>query len=508
MVEIMKRFALFVIYISLTALPSAVWSASASEREAMRNKIEEHRQQLDSLSTLLQTERNRYKAEPSERERIASRIVALEQEERKLSQAYNQILTQFAIIESRDKASSSLNDTPTADGNNNKPTAASTTDKVRADLTRNAPFVELLSAADYKTLRETERRERSVAKRIGEYAANYDTMVALQLEHQRTDSEKAADSLTLLVESKRQIGRAIEQQITNEWQQVFDNKIYIYNLLLEKGGHSDILGLGEGIIASAAIEAEKESSAVESEAIALYFHQKRGLLNYESQIAKHLNLAPAKDSLQRAIASMQRSAYHLPKVVIERRSFIDHEPLKIIKPTIYTSKNPIPKTRLYEYGTVYRIRIGIFTNRPNLSALRGITPLSYSTDYHNGKYAYFVGGFRTEEEANDGVKYLKRIGFRDPLVVMWVNGEYVSNIEEWKKNNATGYVIEITGTATLSDAIKTHISLRNDQCNISRIGATFIISPFADKAEADKIASEISAMEPKIKANVSNIKPN
>lgn len=504
----MKRLALLVIYLSIVTISSHALTASTGKRSDMRNKVEECRQHLDSLSTLLQAERNRYKAEPNERERIASRIVALEQEERKLSQTYNQMLTEFALAESLNKTSSAIDSTPTADSGSDKSKITTSTSQARADLTRNAPFVELLSAADYKTLREAERRERSVAKRIGEYAANYDTMVALQLEYQRTDSEKMADSLMTLVEAKRQIGKVIERQIAGEWQQVFDNKIYIYNLLLEKGEYSDVLSQGERIIASAAIEAEKESSVVEAETIALYYHQKRGLLNYESQIAKQLNLASASDSLQRAIVGMPRSAYYLPKVTIERRSFIDHEPLKIIKPTIYTSKNPIPKTRIYDYGTVYRIRIGIFTNRPNLSALRGITPLSYSTDYHNGKYAYFVGGFRTEEEANDGVKYLKRIGFRDPLVVMWVNGEYISNIAEWKKNNTTGYTIEIAGVATLSDAVKTHISLRNDQCNISRVGATFVVGPFSDKAEADKIASEISAMDSDIKTTVSNIESN
>ena len=159
-----------------------------------------------------------------------------------------------------------------------------------------------------------------------------------------------------------------------------------------------------------------------------------------------MGLTTARDSLAKVKKAMAESSYTLPKVHIVRRAFIEHEPLKVIKPTIYTSKNPIPQTKIYEFGTVYRIRIGIFTNRPNLSALKGITPLSYTDKYHGGKYAYYVGGFRSEEEAAEGVVYLKKLGFKAPQIVMWIDGEYISDIEGWKSKNL-GFNIEITGVS-------------------------------------------------------------
>jgi hypothetical protein len=222
-------------------------------------------------------------------------------------------------------------------------------------------------------------------------------------------------------------------------------------------------------------------------------------------VADVLELRSAKDSLVKVQRAMKKENYCLPKVTIVRRSFIEHEPLKVIKPTIYTTKNPIPHTRIYEYGTVYRIRIGIFTNRPNLSALKGITPLSYTDKYHDGKYAYFVGGFRSEEEAMEGVAYLKKLGFKSPQPVMWVDGEYISNIAEWKSKNL-GFNIEITGITTLSDAVKAHISLRNENCRFSRVGAAFIVGSFASKSDAELVASEIVAMDSNIKAEVKSVK--
>ena len=116
-----------------------------------------------------------------------------------------------------------------------------------------------------------------------------------------------------------------------------------------------------------------------------------------------------------------------------------------------------------------------------------------------------MGGFRTEEEALEGVAYLKKLGFKAPQPVMWVDGEYVSNIEEWKKHNI-GFNIEITGVTTLSDAVKAHISIRNDKCQFSRIGAAFIVGTFASQSDAEVVASEIKAMDGNIKAVVKSVR--
>jgi hypothetical protein len=88
---------------------------------------------------------------------------------------------------------------------------------------------------------------------------------------------------------------------------------------------------------------------------------------------------------------------------------------------------------------------------------------------------------------------------------MWVDGEYVSNIEEWKRKNI-GFNIEITGVTTLSDAVKTHISIRNEKCQFSRVGTAFIVGTFASQSDAEVVVSEIMAMDGKIKAVVKSVK--
>lgn len=333
----------------------------------------------------------------------------------------------------------------------------------------------------------------------------YDKMVALQLEYERVDNEIAADSVLTLLDSVRSKTELTEDAIKSKWHDIFDNKVYAYNLMMERDSKLDIISKAEQTLSAALISSEQRAEQCESEALVEYFYRKKALLNYEIQVADVYELSTAKDSLLRVSNTISESSFCLPKVTIVRRAFIDHEPIKVIKPTIYTPKNPIPHTKIYDYGTVYRVRIGIFTKRPNLTALKGITPLSYTDKYHNGKYAYFVGGYRTEEEALEGVAYLKKLGFRDPQLVMWVDGEYISNIAEWKSKNL-GFNLEITGVTTIPDDVKAHISLRNEQARYSRVGSAFIVGSFTSKADADKVASEICALNSKIKVEVKPVK--
>ena len=288
------------------------------------------------------------------------------------------------------------------------------------------------------------------------------------------------------------------------WQSVSDNKTYLYNLLLEQEMQSELLSETERIYSASQAEADGCVGQYESDGLSSYYHQKNGLLKMEMRMATELGMPLALDSLKRVATALRKENYCLPLVSLEKRVFIDYEPLKVILPTIYSSRNPIPQTKIYERGTIYRIRIGIFTNRPNLSALRGITPLSYTTKYHDGKNAYFVGGFSTEKEAREGVAYLKKIGFRDPIVVMWVDGEYISDLTK-PRDADISFNLEISGISSLSESVKQALS-RNGSYNVSRIGGVFVVGAFIGRSSAESIAAEVSRLEPSAKVAVKELK--
>ena len=328
----------------------------------------------------------------------------------------------------------------------------------------------------------------------------------LQLEYERTERESKADSIIVDLERERKLAKSVETKIDEMWQSVLDNKNYIYNLAMEKEGHINVITQAESKLSAAMQQCNEEVGSYESDVLASYYRRKLYMLEYEESVANALHLTAAKDSLQNARAQCVGDNFLLPIVQIKRRAFIEFEPLKVIKPTIYNYKNPIPETKIYDFGTIFRIRIGIFTNRPNLSALRGITPLSYTSAYHNGKYAYYVGGFRSLDEAKEGVAYLRKIGFRDPIPVVWVDGKYYSDIGEWQKQNVSGFNIEISGLQALPPTIKTHISLRDESLQISRIGQMFVIGTFADREAAEKMVGELVALQANLKCEINELK--
>lgn len=498
----MKRFATY-----LFALLFVVFSASAqgTDDSALERNVEKAKRSLDSLNGELARMRSQYAAKPELRANLANQLLAMEGKALELKGVYDRALAAYISNEQRNYTAKSSTPLQQYKGEDTATVAKVPNYPKVANLVYNNHFKHYMSAADLRTLREAQKTEGAIQSKIQEYLRHYDKMVALQLEYERVDTEVAADSVLHLLDSVRGVAGGVEAAIGDAWHTLCDNKIYAYNLLMEQKDRVDVLTSADVELTKALRDAEQSEKGCESAVLSEYFYRKNALLGYECRVAEVLELQVAKDSLVKVQRALKRENYCVPKVKIVRRSFIEHEPLKVIKPTIYTSKNPIPHTRIYEYGTVYRIRIGIFTNRPNLSALKGITPLSYTDKYHGGKYAYFVGGFRSEEEAMEGVAYLKKLGFKAPQPVMWVDGEYISNIAEWKSKNL-GFNIEITGTATLSDAVKAHISLRNENARFSRVGSAFIVGTFASKSDAELVASEIVAMDSNIKAEVKSVK--
>jgi hypothetical protein len=225
---------------------------------------------------------------------------------------------------------------------------------------------------------------------------------------------------------------------------------------MEREGRSEMLDFSARAVDCADREIGENSDKYQSDALVGYFARKKALTEYEMQIASVLSLTPSCDSLKSVMSELKNRDYCLSKLSLQRRSFIDYEDIEVKLPSIYSLNNPVPETKVYDYGTVYRIRIGVFTKRPSISVLRGVKPLSYSTKYNEGQYAYFVGGFRTEQEAQEGVKYLKRLGFKEPIIAVWIDGEYYPTLEDMRRSQSL-YNIEISGVSTLSNAVKAKI---------------------------------------------------
>ena len=496
----MKRTTILALTLAVASMASAQ-SAKELERACFVR---------DSVAEVLAEHRAAYSKNESAREQLAPKILSLEKEVQRLQAEYDRLVAKLSqddiakALAAFEQAKQQAADAPkeqTTVVADNKTTYTPDKARLKRDLVVNDYFAERLSPSDYKTLREAQQREKTVKEQVSKYISEYGDLLALQRSYMEVATKPQADSVAQLFAAKKAQMAERDANIATMWSSLYYNKIYAYDLLMERSGNNALLDLSASVTSRAEREINENSDLYETNALVGYYARKKALAEYELQIASALQLTTSRDSLRLVVAELKNRDYRLSKLSLQRRSFIVYEDIEVKKPTIYTSKNPIPQTKIYDYGTIYRIRIGLFTNRPNVSALRGVTPLSYSDAYNKGLYAYFVGGFRTEQEAKDGVAYLKKIGFRDPIIAVWVDGEYYPTLEDMRRSQSQ-YNVEISGVATLTDEIKSHILAHKSDCTISRIGSSFVVGSFEGKSAAEAVANDLRALDSEIKVEI------
>ena len=464
----------------------------------------------DSVAEVLAEHRTNYAKNESMREKLTPTILSLEKDVVRLQAEYEKIL---AKISQRDAAEALVayqkvqkeqraeqKEQPVVEDNKR---GAYTPDKARVkrDLVANDYFAERLAQSDYKSLRDAQMREVKAKEAVERYFKKYGELLALQRRYMEVPTREEADEQAELFNAKKGEMASLDEEITSLWSSLYFNKIYAYDLLMEREGNTAMLDFSADAAARAEREVNDNTDLYQSNALVGYYARKKALTEYEMQIASTLSLTTSRDSLKLISAELKNRDYRLSKLSLQRRSFINYEDIEVKTPTIYNSKNPVPQTKIYDYGTIYRIRIGLFSKRPNISALRGVMPLSYTTAYNNGMYAYFVGGFRTEQEAKDGVDYLKKLGFKEPIIAVWVDGEYYPTLEDMRRSESQ-YNIEISGAATLTDEIKALILSHKSDCTISRIGSIFVVGTFEGKSAAEAVVAELKAINTELNATI------
>lgn len=486
--------------ISIIALASVAVSQAQTAKELERAGFVR-----DSVAEVLAEHRANYAKNESMRERLAPMILSLEKEVVRMQVEYDRLLSQIsqsdvkksltAYEEAKQQAANTKKEQTVVVEDN----GAYIPDKARMkrDLVKNDYFAERLAAVDYRTLCDAQKSEATVKSMVAKYHTEYAELLALQRLYMEVPTRTEADSVAQLFAAKRGVMVGLDEEITSLWSSLYFNKIYAYDLLMERSGNSAMLDLSAAITARAEREVNENSDLYESEALVNYYVRKRALTEYEMKIASILTLTTSRDSLKVVAAELGNRDYKVSKLSLQRRSFIKYENIEVKVPTIYNSKNPVPQTKIYDYGTVYRIRVGLFSKRPNISALRGVMPLSYTDAYNKGLYAYFVGGFRTEQEAKEGVAYLKKLGFKDPIIAVWVDGEYYPTLEDMRRSESQ-YNVEISGVPTLTDDVKAKILSHKADCTISRIGSTFVVGSFEGKSAAEAVAADLKAMSSEI----------
>lgn len=458
-----------IIYTLLFVLVTGCFSSRAQSSDEVRFRYENQKIRTDSLVTLLGTLR----AEYSKNSSISQRLLQVEKETYKARRDLEQL---SKLLE----AMTTTEDTRQLDA---------------------AIATQMLGDEDKKTIASFSSSEKEIARLVSRYTLSYGELKKLKNAYQIAETETDADSVYNVYQEVYRRKQEIEDKIYSIWQKLYDNKTYTYALVMEKLGMDSALQNMESLLNSSQQKIDEKKGKTDSEYITTYYYQKSTLLSIEKSIAPSVGLP--QDSIALAQTSFSQLNILFDKIILEKRSFIEFEPIKKMALNYYSSKNPLPVTKEYMNGLLYRIQLGVYTTRPNVSVFKGVTPLSYSDKQYDGKYAYFVGCFATYEEAEDAQAYLKKLGFRSPKIVMWVDGQFVSNVEEWQQSNHTSS-IRVSSVESLSEKIRSIAMQKGPSITISRSGNDVIISGFRSKMDAENVAAEILAADSTLRLKISD----
>ena len=352
---------------------------------------------------------------------------------------------------------------------------------------------------------EVHAKEAKTYGDVQSYVKNYAKIKDLHDQYLMEQNEAEAEKIYAEIADVMAENLIIERMVGDSWNEIFDQKSYIYSYFLEKENRLDLLEITENMMEETRQAKLSLLDNCMSEHVVDYCLQKPLALSYELYVAKLLNMSSAIDSLSTAARNVRSIDDRLPIIDIDRRSFVNYEPIEFSSKSPYNTSNPIPDNVVYEYGTIYRIFVGTFKYRQQPSIFRGASPL-YVEQREDGRFDYYVGGLRTRNEAESAMEVMKKKGFRDPQIMEWCDG-IKTNLTKGDGGERVTYRISITNGA-LDDVVREVISTMAGGCQVSRLGEnSFLVTPFASRATADRVAQAISKCNDELVVEVQEVKP-
>ncbi len=175
--------------------------------------------------------------------------------------------------------------------------------------------------------------------------------------------------------------------------------------------------------------------------------------------------------------------------------------------SIILHNEPVPKE-----GIAYKIRIGIFSKELSEAQLKNLSPVT--TEKRGSTTHYYIGLFRTYNDALKALGEVKKKGFKDAVIDAWVNGktETTSRARAREKQNtqktttaqakagskSTVYRVNVAVFGNVPSSIPTLLSSLSGGRDIVRKtnpdgSTTFSVGIFTKQAEAEAIKQSLEA---------------
>ena len=377
-------------------------------------------------------------------------------------------------------------------------------------LVQNGIIHRSLSAGSYADLKQAQHEDELMPRLVEEYVATHKrmgrTIRAYNIATDEGEGDVIYDSYLKLRDMADSLGGVIDRY----WSHILNAKYYAYGYILECYGLFDLLDNSSADFSNMQQVCAREDGKYQLDALAHYALGRPTLVVFERDFATEMGLSLAADSLQRVYDAIVEPEYRLEPLALERRSFVEYEPLAFGAKDFYNDVNPIPELKVYQHGTIYRVLLGTFRKPQAVSIFKGAQPLY--VDRGTDGYSYYVGGYQSEEEALAAVEQLLDRGFKEPEVCCWRDGELqnsdaaVLESAETELSQTLGYrYIVLLECNTISESMRNTIATVAPDKRISRRGAGFAIGTFTVRGDAEKLQKMLQEDHPNVKVSIKEL---
>lgn len=468
-------------------------------------------EQEDSLRLLILEARERYVELKSANgcadqiENISSQILNLEREVLNIRNHQRHVIGSIAKLEQSyiiNKLRGGSSDIEVDDYSDIK------SDRVEHEqLIQNGIIARSLSSGSYADLKQAQQEDELMPRLVEEYIATYKRMGRCVRAYNIATDEGEGDAIYDNYLSLRDMADSLGGVIDRYWSHILNAKYYAYGYILERYGLFYLLDNSSTDFSNMQQVCANEDGKYQLDALMHYALGRSTLVAFERDFANEMGLTKAADSLQRAYDTIVQPEYRLEPITLERKLFVEYEPLIFGAKDFYNDANPIPDVRVYNRGTVYRVLLGTFRNPQSVSIFKGAQPLSVAKGEDG--YSYYVAGYASEEEADVAVEELLDKGFKDPEVCCWRDGK-LQGVDDSESEDAGAELSQTLGHRyivllecnAISESIRSTISSFAPDKRISRRGAGFAIGTFSVRSDAEALQRVLSENHPNIEVSI------
>lgn len=498
------RSAMLIAIISLVG----IGVLAAQEQDAMQQKNEYNalirkettlKTSLDSIQNLLKENRTIFENEGQQNDSLSEEIIRLEGEIYDIRGQLNRIGSQLVTLEAQ---LAKLN----IQTNNNTGVATSQ----KKNFLQNTFFTTNLSAKDRELFATTHQKTEAIQTLKMHIDKLYLHLTNLKYDYDQAQDQSTIDSLiTAATELKSEIAM-LDNQVDTQWNVLYNRKLDNYLVLSDKVGGVDrnqLEALDQLSRQVLHMQTVGETSLAPN--ITAYSSQESLLMGYEKLLVDKLKLTAAADSLKTVQLQLKSnsSQSEYPDIQFPYRSLVKYAPITLGNHYPYEDIKDTPQLKLPQKGVYYSVQVALVSGTASsLAIFKGAQPLQVEKTA-TGQSRYVLGGFKTYDEGISAVKQCYGVGFKNPILVAWVNGLFTTTAKAKAyqaanpgSDNSAYFQIEITSPdPAVAATIKSTLDINSPGKTISRTEQngqlTYIITRFTTIEEAQVIAQIIKTKE-------------